>query len=269
MPCDAAFTSQTLTLAYNRYFNVLFVWCVLWQMIAATSVCGIIYAAFAGQPLTIIGSTGPVLAFIAVLYKTAARMVIYTCFILFIVELSYFFSVFVVFWLLISLFWCDFFFYDLGVYLDSCAFQFGCNFWDSYCVLKPPCFSLACRALCVFLPSWAFRALVSYVLLYVCLFCTGLRSLMCVLRLPRTARFYMFFASLWCCVYLSTRSCHSPLTTCLVLPPLACCPSVCLLLLPLSSSLLLLLLFWFQNLPFLPLYSWVGLWTSGLLGLCR
>lgn len=44
-------------------------------MIAATAVCGIIYAAFAGQPLTIIGSTGPVLAFIAVLYKTAARLV--------------------------------------------------------------------------------------------------------------------------------------------------------------------------------------------------
>lgn len=44
-------------------------------MIAATAVCGIIYAAFSGQPLTIIGSTGPVLAFIAVLYKAAARMV--------------------------------------------------------------------------------------------------------------------------------------------------------------------------------------------------
>lgn len=45
------------------------------QMIAATAVCGMVYAAFSGQPLTIIGSTGPVLAFIAVLYKTAARLV--------------------------------------------------------------------------------------------------------------------------------------------------------------------------------------------------
>jgi len=44
-------------------------------MIAATAVCGMVYAAFAGQPLTIIGSTGPVLAFIAVLYKTSIRMV--------------------------------------------------------------------------------------------------------------------------------------------------------------------------------------------------
>ncbi|CBJ30043.1 boron transporter 1 [Ectocarpus siliculosus] len=44
------------------------------EMIAATAVCGMVYAALAGQPLTIIGSTGPVLAFIAVLYKTAARM---------------------------------------------------------------------------------------------------------------------------------------------------------------------------------------------------
>lgn len=51
--------------------------CCLWreQMIAATAVCGMVYAAFAGQPLTIIGSTGPVLAFIAVLYKTSVRMV--------------------------------------------------------------------------------------------------------------------------------------------------------------------------------------------------
>lgn len=45
------------------------------QMIAATAGCGMVYAAFAGQPLTIIGSTGPVLAFIAVLYKTSVRMV--------------------------------------------------------------------------------------------------------------------------------------------------------------------------------------------------
>lgn len=45
------------------------------QMIAATAMCGMVYAAFAGQPLTIIGSTGPVLAFIAVLYKTSVRMV--------------------------------------------------------------------------------------------------------------------------------------------------------------------------------------------------
>lgn len=44
-------------------------------MIAATALCGMVYAAFSGQPLTIIGSTGPVLAFIAVLYKTAARLV--------------------------------------------------------------------------------------------------------------------------------------------------------------------------------------------------
>lgn len=24
-----------------------------------------------------------------------------------------------------------------------------------------------------------------------------------------------------------------------------------------------------QSLPFLPLYTWVGLWTAGLLGVCR
>lgn len=54
------------------FFHVVF---IVDQMIAATAVCGMIYAAFSGQPLTIIGSTGPVLAFIAVLYKTAIRLV--------------------------------------------------------------------------------------------------------------------------------------------------------------------------------------------------
>ncbi|CAM9505104.1 unnamed protein product, partial [Phaeothamnion confervicola] len=43
------------------------------EMITATSFCGMVYALFAGQPLTIIGSTGPVLAFTNVLYVTTAR----------------------------------------------------------------------------------------------------------------------------------------------------------------------------------------------------
>ncbi|KAG5181559.1 bicarbonate transporter [Tribonema minus] len=44
------------------------------EMIAATAGCGVVYSLTAGQPLTIIGSTGPVLAFTAVLYKTAVRL---------------------------------------------------------------------------------------------------------------------------------------------------------------------------------------------------
>ncbi len=43
------------------------------EMISSTAGCGIVYALIAGQPLTIIGSTGPVLAFIAALYKLATR----------------------------------------------------------------------------------------------------------------------------------------------------------------------------------------------------
>ena len=43
-------------------------------MILATAYNGILYALFSGQPLTIIGSTGPVLAFTIVLYKTAVRL---------------------------------------------------------------------------------------------------------------------------------------------------------------------------------------------------
>ncbi len=43
------------------------------EMISSTAGCGIVFALTAGQPLTIIGSTGPVLAFIAALYKLAAQ----------------------------------------------------------------------------------------------------------------------------------------------------------------------------------------------------
>ncbi|CAM9730846.1 unnamed protein product, partial [Chrysoparadoxa australica] len=44
------------------------------EMLTATAGCGIFYALTSGQPVTIIGSTGPVLAFTAVLYKLAVRM---------------------------------------------------------------------------------------------------------------------------------------------------------------------------------------------------
>lgn len=37
------------------------------EMVSSTAACGFIYALFSAQPLTIIGSTGPVLAFVACL----------------------------------------------------------------------------------------------------------------------------------------------------------------------------------------------------------
>lgn len=40
-------------------------------MVSSTALCGMIYAVTSGQPLTIIGSTGPVLAFVAALAKLA------------------------------------------------------------------------------------------------------------------------------------------------------------------------------------------------------
>lgn len=43
-------------------------------MISSTAVCGIIYALFSAQPLTIIGSTGPVLAFVGCLAQLASVM---------------------------------------------------------------------------------------------------------------------------------------------------------------------------------------------------
>ncbi len=38
------------------------------EMLVGTALCGMIYALFSGQPLTILGSTGPVIAFVSLLY---------------------------------------------------------------------------------------------------------------------------------------------------------------------------------------------------------
>jgi len=44
------------------------------EMVSSTAVCGILYALFSAQPMTIIGSTGPVLAFVACLAQLAQVM---------------------------------------------------------------------------------------------------------------------------------------------------------------------------------------------------
>lgn len=44
------------------------------EMVGSTALCGIIYALTAAQPLTIIGSTGPVLAFVACVAQLAASL---------------------------------------------------------------------------------------------------------------------------------------------------------------------------------------------------
>jgi len=44
------------------------------EMITSTAACGIIYALGSAQPMTIIGSTGPVLAFVATLYRLASKI---------------------------------------------------------------------------------------------------------------------------------------------------------------------------------------------------
>jgi len=41
------------------------------EMVSSTAACGIVYALMSGQPMTIIGSTGPVLAFVATLVQLA------------------------------------------------------------------------------------------------------------------------------------------------------------------------------------------------------
>jgi hypothetical protein len=44
------------------------------EMVSSTALCGMIYSVFSAQPLTIIGSTGPVLAFVACLAQLANMM---------------------------------------------------------------------------------------------------------------------------------------------------------------------------------------------------
>ena len=44
------------------------------EMVSSTAMCGFIYAITSAQPLTIIGSTGPVLAFVAALVQLAEKM---------------------------------------------------------------------------------------------------------------------------------------------------------------------------------------------------
>ncbi len=39
------------------------------EMLVATAICGVVYALFSGQPLIILGGTGPLLAFTAILYR--------------------------------------------------------------------------------------------------------------------------------------------------------------------------------------------------------
>jgi len=44
------------------------------EMVLSTSGCGMLYALLSGQPVTIIGSTGPVLAFTAIMYSTCQQL---------------------------------------------------------------------------------------------------------------------------------------------------------------------------------------------------
>lgn len=39
------------------------------EMLVSTAICGIVFSLFSGQPLIIIGATGPVLIFEEALYK--------------------------------------------------------------------------------------------------------------------------------------------------------------------------------------------------------
>jgi len=39
------------------------------EMLVAGAICGLLYALFAGQPLTIVGATGPMLVFESIVFR--------------------------------------------------------------------------------------------------------------------------------------------------------------------------------------------------------
>jgi len=39
------------------------------EMLVAGAICGFLYALFSGQPLTIVGATGPVLVFESIIFR--------------------------------------------------------------------------------------------------------------------------------------------------------------------------------------------------------
>ena len=43
------------------------------EMIVATAICGILYALFSGQPMIVLGGTGPLLIFTMILYNLCVR----------------------------------------------------------------------------------------------------------------------------------------------------------------------------------------------------
>lgn len=47
------------------------------EMLVSTAICGIVFSLFSGQPLIIIGATGPVLVFEEALYKVCCFTVTY------------------------------------------------------------------------------------------------------------------------------------------------------------------------------------------------
>jgi solute carrier family 4 anion exchanger 3 len=41
------------------------------EMLISTAICGVIFALFSGQPLIVIGATGPIIVFEEALYKVS------------------------------------------------------------------------------------------------------------------------------------------------------------------------------------------------------
>lgn len=51
-------------------------WLGVSEVIFATSLCGILFGLFAGQPLIILGATGPVLIFEQSIYEVIAKLLL-------------------------------------------------------------------------------------------------------------------------------------------------------------------------------------------------
>lgn len=61
--------SRDLRKSELLFFQQLYFWKAAIENIVAACICGIVYALFAGQPLSILSETGPILIFEMIIYN--------------------------------------------------------------------------------------------------------------------------------------------------------------------------------------------------------
>ena len=62
------FIGQWIPVRYNSVQIIYFILQGTMEMLVSGAICGVLYATFAGQPLTIVGATGPLMVFETIVY---------------------------------------------------------------------------------------------------------------------------------------------------------------------------------------------------------